>query len=110
MFPLGTVPLLPDACEPVSVNTGVTAVSPVDGVVVTGAEVDGAKVVVVVVVDTESGVTALLADEYEPVPTLVTAATLKRYDVPFDNPVTVALVAVRVPSVKVVHVPLSAES
>jgi hypothetical protein len=99
--------LLLDPCEPVPVDTGATAVPSVDGVLDTGAEVDGAKVVVV---DTEPGVTALLADEYEPVPTLVTAATLKRYDVPFDNPVTVALVAVRVPSLKAVHVPLSAES
>jgi hypothetical protein len=52
----------------------------------------------------EAGVTLLLAAVYAPVPTLLIAATRKTYAVPFVSPVTVALVAVDVPSAKVVHV------
>ena len=43
-------------------------------------------------------------DEYDPVPTELTAATLKIYDVLLVSPVTVALVAVLVPSANVVQV------
>jgi hypothetical protein len=57
------------------------------------------------------GVAALLAAVYAPVPTALTAATRKTYAVPLVSPVTVALVAVDVPSENVVHVlPLSLES
>jgi hypothetical protein len=43
-------------------------------------------------------------EEYEPVPTELTAATLKIYDVLLVSPVTVALVEVLVPSANVVQV------
>ena len=43
-------------------------------------------------------------DEYDPVPTEFTAATLKIYDVLLVSPVTVALVEVLVPSANVVQV------
>jgi len=41
------------------------------------------------------------ADEYSPVPELFTAATLKTYDVPLVNRVTVAVLDVEIPSAKV---------
>jgi hypothetical protein len=50
------------------------------------------------------GVTLLLAVEYAPVPTPFTAATRNVYAVPLVSPVTVAEVAVDVPSENVVHV------
>ena len=50
------------------------------------------------------GVTLELADDHAPCPTAFTAATRNVYPVPFDKPVTVALAAVDVPSLNVVHV------
>jgi len=52
----------------------------------------------------EKGTTAELASEAVPVPLALIAATRKTYEVPFVNPVTVALVLVLVPSLKTVHV------
>ena len=52
----------------------------------------------------EKGTTAELASEAVPVPLALIAATRKTYEVPFVNPVTVALVLVLVPSLKIVHV------
>jgi hypothetical protein len=46
---------------------------------------------------------------YEPVPTLLVAATRKMYVVPFVKPVTVADVAVEVPSANVVQFVASVE-
>ena len=60
MFALGTVPMLLSVGDEGALDTGATVVPLVEGVVDTGAEVDGANVVVV---DTEPGVTALLAEE-----------------------------------------------
>jgi hypothetical protein len=42
--------------------------------------------------------------EYDPVPAAFIAATLNTYAVPFASPVTVALIALDVPSAKVVQV------
>lgn len=50
-----------------------------------------------------TGVTEFDAEEYEPVPTELLAATRNTYAVPFDNPVTVVDVEVDVPSANVVH-------
>jgi hypothetical protein len=47
--------------------------------------------------------------EYVPVPTLLTAATLKKYNVSLVRPVTVAVVPVEVPSENVVQLELSVE-
>ena len=47
------------------------------------------------------GTTAELAEEYEPVPAAFTAATWNVYDVPFDNPVTLADAPELVPSANV---------
>ena len=70
-------------------------------VVETDTEIGGALV----------GVTLLLAAVYAPVPAALIAATRNTYAVPLVRPVTVALVAVDVPSEKVVHVePLSLEN
>jgi len=51
-----------------------------------------------------TGVTLLLAAVYAPVPIAFTAATRNTYVVPLVSPVTVALVAVDVPSANVFHV------
>ena len=48
---------------------------------------------------------ALATLEVEPVPTEFTALTRKSYDRPFVNPVTVAPVAVLVPSLNTVNIP-----
>jgi hypothetical protein len=50
-----------------------------------------------------TGVTALEAVEYAPVPIPLTAATLRTYACPLVNPVTVAVVDVDAERVKVVH-------
>jgi hypothetical protein len=84
-----------------------TTVAEEFGTVVTvGAVVTGGEVVVV----DPLGVTAALIFEYEPVLTLETAATRKRYDAPLSSPVMVLLVVVLTVSFTVVHAPESLEN
>jgi hypothetical protein len=54
--------------------------------------------------ESDPGLTELLAVLYAPVPIPLIAATRKIYAVPLVSPVTVAVVAVEVPSVNVVQV------
>jgi hypothetical protein len=63
-----------------------------------------ADVIVGIARNTSPGVTLLVALVYAPVPTPFTAATRNTYAVPLVSPVTVAEVAVDVPSLNVVHV------
>jgi hypothetical protein len=84
-----TVSLVDGVVDEGTLDDGATVELDDDGVVV---EDEGVVVVVVVVVDPDDGITAELADEYELVPSALTAATRNSYESPLVRPVTVRLV------------------